>query len=200
VLYELGHVDAAQAMLEGALKEMATWPDNEYRRTECLLVDNHLAQMWLALGRADDAATVLARDATGVAERFYGRRLTLRLRWQRLFGQIDGALVAELQALASRLASPFNRSLMESELARQSPPSQALLEFTRLHDSEVAVQRPGLQLHAATLAAQAAKASGDPAQTARYVAAARALQQTCAPFDMSSAEVRAVLGSVEAET
>jgi hypothetical protein len=156
--------------------------------------------MWLALGRADEAATVLARDASGVAERFYGRRLTLRLRWQRFFGQVVGALVAELQALASRLASPFNRSLMELELARQLPPPEALLEFTRLHASEVAVQRPGLQLHAATLAAQAAKASGDSAQTARYVAAARALQQTCAPFDMSSAEVRAVLGSVEPKT
>jgi DNA-binding SARP family transcriptional activator len=193
VLYELGQVDASRAMLEGALAEMARWSDNEYRRTECLLVDNHLAQMWLALGRADDAATVLARDATGVAERFYGRRLTLRLRWQRLFGQVDAALVAQLQALASKLASPFNRSLMELELARQLPPSEALVVFSHWHSNEVAVQRPGLQLHAAALAAQAAKEMGDNDQARRFASAARELLSRCAPFDMSAAEAQAVL-------
>lgn len=195
VLYELGRPGEAQAMLEGALAEMARWPDSEYRRTECLLAHNHLAQMFMALGRADEAATVLAHDATGVAERFYGRRLTLRLRWQRLFGQVDAARVTELQALVARLASPFNRALMELELARQRPPAAALAECRRLHDSAVARQRPGLQLHAAVLAAQAAHRAGDAAQAAFFAAAAQALLQRCAPFDMSGAEARALLAA-----
>lgn len=200
VQYELGRIEAARALLEGALAEMQKWPDNEYRRTECLLADNHLAQMWIALGRADEAAQVLARDATGVAERFYGRRLTLRLRWQRVFGQIDDALHAETRAVAERLASPFNRTLMELELARQLPPLRAMAELRRLHDSPVAVQRPGLQLHAATLGAQAALAAGD-AQAARVFAeAARALHARCAPFDMTTDEVRSVLAAVSLQT
>ncbi len=193
VLYELGRPDEAQAMLEGALAEMARWPDSEYRRTECLLAHNHLAQMFMALGRADEAATVLAHDATGVAERFYGRRVTLRLRWQRLFGQVDAAPVSELQALVARLASPFNRALMELELARQLPPAAALAEYQRLHDSAVARQRPGLQLHVAALAAQAARSAGDVAQAAAWAADGQDLLRRCAPFDMSGAEARALL-------
>jgi len=193
VLYELGEHDAAQAMLEGAVAEMLTWPDNEYRRTECLLADNHLAQMFIALGRADEAAQVLARDATGVAERFYGRRLTLRLRWQRLFGRPDAALTEELQALAARLASPFNRTLMELELSRQRPPAEALAECRRLFGSAVAVQRPGLQLHAAVLALQAARGADAAARAADFEAQARALQARCSPFDMSPAEVQRAL-------
>lgn len=116
VLYALGHVDEAQAMLEAALAQMQTWPDSEYRRTECLLAENHLAQMFMALGRAEAAAAVLAHVATGVAQ-----------------------------------------------------------------------QRPGLQLHAAVLLAQAAAAADDGASAHAWLQAAAALQQRCAPFDMSAA-------------
>ena len=196
VLYELGQDDAAQAMLQGALAEIHRWPVNEYQRTDLLLAHNHLAQMHLARGHADAAAAVLAEDASGVADRFYGRRLALRLRWQRLFGQPDPALVAELQALAARVASPFNRSLMDLELARQLPPDQALAEFERLHDSPVAVQRPGLQLHAAALAADAAARAGLADAAQRHGQAARALQARCAPFDMAADEAQALLDGV----
>ncbi len=149
VLYEVGRVDEAQNMLVGAIAEMQRWPDNDYRRTECLLTDNHLAQMFIALGRADAAAQVLAHDASGVADRFYGRRLTLRLRWQRVFGSVDPARVAELQAVAARVPSPFNRALMTLELARQLPPQDAAAAFEALHNSPVASRgfatRPGGQ-------------------------------------------------------
>ena len=196
VLYELGQHAAAQAMLEGAVTEMLTWPDNEYRRTECLLADNHLAQMFIALGRADDAARVLAHDAGGVAERYLGRRLTLRLRWQRMFGTVDAALQAELRALAARLASPFNRTLMELELARHRPAATAAGECRHIAESAVAVQRPGLQLHAAVLGLQAARVGADAEAAAYFDAMARRLQALCSPFDMTAGEVLTALQDV----
>jgi DNA-binding SARP family transcriptional activator len=195
VLYERGDHAGAQALLEGAVAEMANWPDNEYTRTDRLLAHNHLAQMFIALGRADEAATVLATDATGVADRFYGRRLTLRLRWQRVFGQVDEALRAELQALVTRLASPFNRALMELELLRHAPPAQALAEAQRLAASAVAQQRPGLQLHAVALAAQAAQGAGDAATARALAQQGRELLQRCTPFDLPLAEAQAALAA-----
>jgi hypothetical protein len=198
VLHEIDQSEAARAMLEGALAEIGTWPDNEYRRTDALLADNHLAQMWLARGQAEEAARVLAHDASGVAERFYGRRLALRLRWQRLHGRVDGALVVELQALADRLASPFNRALMLLELARQQSPATAAAVCRDLAASPVAVQRPGLQLHALALAAWSAHAAGQAAEAAGAAQAARALQATCAPFDITAAEVASLLDAVAA--
>jgi hypothetical protein len=198
VLYELGRTDEARAMLQAAATEMQTWPDNEYSRTDILLAHNHLAAMAITLGRAQEAATVLAHDATGVADRYYARRLTLRLRWQRVFGQVDDTLRAELQALALRLASPFNRALVDLELARHLPPPQALAECQRLQASPAAQQRPGLQLHAATLGAQAALKAGDLATARALAQQAHALHGSCAPFDMAAAEVRAVLAEVGA--
>jgi hypothetical protein len=193
VLYEIDHVGEAQTMLEGALAEMLTWPDSEYRRTECLLTHNHLAQMFIALGRADEAAAVLAHDTSGVADRFLGRRLTLRLRWQRLFGRVDPALVAELQAVAARVPSPFNRVLMELELARQLPADAATAAFEALRNNPAVQQRPGLQLHATALAAQAARHAGQHATAQAWAQAARQLQQQCRPFDMTVAEVETAL-------
>jgi hypothetical protein len=195
VLYELGRVDEARQMLHGALAEMQTWPDSEYRRTECLLVHNHLAQMAIALGQRDEAAQVLANDASGVADRFLGRRLTLRLRWQRLFATPDAALLAELQALAARVASPFNRVLSELELTRYMPAREALLTLQALHASPPVQQRPGLQLHAAVLLSQAAKAAEQTKAAARWAQAAKALAERCAPFDMTTAEVQNVLAA-----
>ena len=193
VLYEIGRADPAQAMLQGAVAEMLTWPDSEYRRTECLLAHNHLAQMFIALGRADEAAQVLAQDASGVADRFLGRRLALRLRWQRVFGRVDPALVADLQAVAARVPSPFNRGLMELELARQLPPQAAAAALEALNDNPAVQQRPGLQLHVAALAAQACARAGQAPAAQRWVARARALRPHCAPFDMHTSEFEALL-------
>jgi DNA-binding SARP family transcriptional activator len=195
VLYERGDHAGAQRLLEGAVAEMAHWPDNEYTRTDRLLAHNHLAQMFIALGHADEAAAVLAQDATGVADRFYGRRLTLRLRWQRLFGRVDEALRAELQALVARLASPFNRALMELELLRHRAPREVLAEARRLADSPVAQQRPGLQLHAVAMAAQAARQAGDVDSAWVLARQGHELLARCKPFDLPLAEARAALAA-----
>lgn len=195
VLYELGHADEARTMLEAALAEMQRWPDNDYRRTECLLAHNHLAQMFLALGQHQDAAAALAHDATGVADRFLGRRLALRLRWQRLNGVADPALVNELQALHRRVASPFNRCLMALELTRQLAPAAALTALRGWFDSPPARQRPGLQLHIAALAAAVSAQVMDLPQARSWLAQAQALRAHCAPFDMHPREMQTLLGA-----
>jgi DNA-binding SARP family transcriptional activator len=188
VRYERGQVGEARALLEGALAEMRHWPDNEYRRTECLLADNHLAQMFIALGQRDEAAAVLAHDASGVADRFLGRRLALRLRWQRMFGRIEPAQVAELQALAARVSSPFNRVLMELELCRLQPPDAALAFLQTLPARAEVAQRPGLQLHVAALACRAHRALQQPRDAERVRALGQDLLERCSPFDMARSE------------
>ena len=193
VLYECGQPDAARAMLHDAIAGLQRLPAADYTRTDILLSENHLAQMAIALGQAEAAAAALASDTTGLAERFVGRRLALRLRWQRCFGQVDAALVAELQGVVARLASPFNRVLMELELARLLPAPAALASYAQLHDNPAVLVRPGLQLHAAAMAAAMAWRIGDVQAHARWTAAAQALSQRCQPFDMAPAELAQVL-------
>jgi len=189
VLYELGRYDEARQMLHGVLQAMADWPDNDYTRLDRLLTQNHLAQMAIALGQADEAAAMLVDDAHGVADRFRGRRLTLRLRWQREFGQVDAAGVTELQTLAATLASPFNNALNRLELARLLPPAQALVQYQALGNSPVALQRPGLQLHAVVLGALAARACGNQAAEGPLADIARALHTRTAAFDLPKDEL-----------
>lgn len=149
--------------------------------------------MFIATGQADAAAAVLAVDARGVAERFCGRRLALRLRWQRVFAQVDPGLVAELGAVAARVASPFNRALMSLELARQLPVDSALQSIEAVFCGPPALQRPGLQLHAAALAVQLSKKRGDDRGSAVWAAKAQALRHMCGPFDMHPQELQALL-------
>jgi hypothetical protein len=141
---------------------------------------------------------VLAHDASGVADRFLGRRLALRLRWQRRFGPVDPALVAELQALHARVASPFNRCLMALELTRQQAPAPALQALQTWFDSPPARQRPGLQLHIAALAAQAGAALGSRPGVLHWLTQAQALRAHCAPFDMHPLELQALLDAAGA--
>jgi tetratricopeptide (TPR) repeat protein len=195
VLYELGRHGEARRMLQGAITELRRLPAADYIRTDILLAENHLAQMAIALGQADAAATALASDTDGLAERWVGRRMALRLRWQRCFGQVDAALVAALQGVVARLASPFNRALMELELARLLPPADALSTCAALHDNPAVQVRPGLQLHGAALAAQMARQAGDAAAARHWAGIARALTARCQPFDMAGDELAAILGA-----
>ncbi len=198
VLAELGEDEAAEAMLLGARAEMERWPDGEHRRTQCLLVDNHLAQNHLVRGRLDAAAEVLAHDDHGVADRFLGRRLALRLRWHRLQGRTAPALHQELQAVAARVASPFNRALMQLELARHAPAASALDQALAVAELPAAHQRPGLRLHALAVAAAAAREAASPRQASRLARKARALAARCAPFDLGRAECATLLARAEA--
>ena len=137
----------------------------------------------------------MASDTAGLAERFVGRRLVLRSCWQRCYSnQVDAALVAELQALVAGLASPFNRALMALELARLLPPDQALAEYTRHHDGPVALARPGSQLHAAAMAADAAGRAGLRDAARHRALWAKALAERCGHFDLGALELDQVLG------
>ena len=145
----------------------------------------------------------MASDTAGLAERFVGRRLVLRSRWQRCFThQVDAALVAalvaELQALVARLGSPFNRALKALELARLLPPDQALAEYTRHHDSPVVLARPGSQLHAAAMAADAAGRAGLRDAARHRALWANALAERCGHFDLGALELDQVLGRAAA--
>ncbi len=192
VLAECGEHAAAQQVLEGVIAAWAALPSNTYVRTDSLIAENHLAQMHLALGRYDAAAPLVNQDPGDVAERFAVRRLTLRLRWQRLSGMPEPATIAALTAMAAQVASPFNRCQAELELARQAPPAQALPALLAWRDHAVCRERPGLQLHATTLAARAAHLLGDEAQARVLAEAAAVLALRCAPFDMTRQEVQAV--------
>ena len=193
VLYELGRHDEARTMLQGAIAELQRMPAADYIRTDILLAENHLAQMAIALGQADAAAAALASSTDGLAERWVGRRLALRLRWQRCFGEVDADLVATLQGVVARLASPFNRVLMELELARLLPPAEALAVCTGLPDNPAVQVRPGLQLHGAALATQMARRAGDHLAARHWAAAAVALTTRCQPFDMAGSELAQIL-------
>ena len=195
VLYELGRHDDARTMLQGAIAELQRMPAADYIRTDILLAENHLAQMAIALGQADAAAAALASSTDGLAERWVGRRLALRLRWQRSFGTVDADLVATLQGVVARLASPFNRVLMELELARLLPPAQALVVCAGLHDNPALQVRPGLQLHCAALATQMARRAGDHPAARHWAAVAAALTTRCQPFDMAGSELAQILGA-----
>ena len=137
-------------------------------------------------------AAVLAECGDHAAARFALRRPTLRLRRQRLSGQPDPATIAAPTAMAAQVASPFNLCQAELELARQAPPVQALPILLAWRDDAVSRERPGLQLHATTLAACAAHALDDQAQARALTGAAAALAQHCAPLDMTRQEVATV--------
>lgn len=194
VLAALGESEAAEAMLCGARDEIARWTDGVERQTELLLADNHLARLLLDTGRGEAAAAVLARDDSGVADRYRGRRLALRLQWQRRFGAaVDPALLAETRELAERMASPFNRGVVDLELARHGPPAEALAMARAVAASAAAAARPGLRLHALALAAASAREAGDGVAANALAAEAESLRAVCAPFELTAAECDAML-------
>jgi DNA-binding SARP family transcriptional activator len=198
VLAALGETVAAEAMLRAAAADIARWPDGEQRRSQGVLADNYLAQMLLAQGRLTDAAVVLADDDRGLAPRFRGRRVTLRLRWHRLQALPAPDLVEDLQQLAGQVGSPFNRALMDLELARQRPPAEAHDAARTVAELPAAHQRPGLRLHALAVAAAAARDARRPAAARRLAAQARTLSTRCAPFDLGATELAALLARAEA--
>ena len=84
---------------------------------------------------------------------------------------------------------PFHRCLLELEAARSQPVDRALAAFERVLAENLTRERPGLTLHAAARAANAALALGDLERAGRHLAAARALPETCAPFDIDRSEL-----------
>ena len=190
VLRDRGEYAAAEAMLEAVLGElrssMATGGD---LRTDVVIGENHLAQLWLSLGEPTRALDLLASDDAGVALRFRGRRMGLRLRAARLQGRAEPAWLAEAEAMVAVHDSPYNRTMLELEVACAWPASRALPALERLLREPVSLERPGLLMHVAARAAAAELSLGHVAEAARYAGQVQGLLTRCAPFDIDRAEV-----------
>ncbi|MEP7302242.1 MAG: AAA family ATPase [Caldimonas sp.] len=194
VLRDLGDYAAAEALLAAVLDELhAALAANGDLRTDIVIAENHLAQLWLSLGQPARAELLLASDDAGLALRFRGRRLALRLRAARYRGRAEPTLVAEAQSMVAVHDSPYNRTLLELEVAAALPAAQALPVCLRMIEEPVALERPGLLMHGTARAAAAELALGLTADALRHAQQVQALLATCAPFDIDRADVWAIV-------
>ena len=197
VLRDLGEHVAAERTLKAAIAELrdgdAATSD---ARTDAVVAENHLAQLWLSLGQPARALELLAGDASGTALRFHGRRIALRLRAARVQAQAVPELLAQAQVMIDTHDSPFNRALLELELACALPAARGLVIFERLLLERGTLERPGMQMHAAARAAQSALALGDLARAKGHADQVNALLATCAPYDIERAEVTRIVAEV----
>lgn len=164
--------------------------------TDVVLAENHLADFWLRLGLAAEAAACLQADDAAVDLRFRARRHCLRLRMSRDTGPLDPKLRAQLQNETAGMPAAYHRVLAELELARCLQPGPAAQEFARLARHPVTEQRPGLRLHAALRAAQAELARNGLAQARTWLDEALGLAERCEPVDAQRSELWLVAAQV----
>ena len=198
---DLGEYTAAQALLERVIAElvspaagrdMANETPNDApadTRTDLVIAQNHLAQLWLSLGQPARAQALLTADDADVALRLRARRVALRMRALRVLGHADSDLLTQAQALLAAHESAFHRALLELEIARALPAAQALHTSLGLLELGAVRERPGLHLHVATRGMAAALALGDVAQAEALATVAEALLASAAPLDIERAEV-----------
>ena len=190
VLRDQGDYLQAESLLVAALDELrAQSAAGGDMRTDVVLAENHLAQLWLCLGQPTRASELIAGEATGLAPHLRARRMALRLRTARLHGVARPDWLLQAQALVSEQESPFHRTLLELELVCALPASQAQAVCDRLLGEAVVAERPGLLLHATARAAQARLAQGDVVTAARHANAACRQLRVCPPFDIDRSEV-----------
>jgi hypothetical protein len=197
VLRERGEYAAALALLEPVATEMrALASEARDGNTDAVLAENHLAQLWLLLGRSDRALALLAGDDTSVDVRFRGRRVALKLRiahWQR---RPDPALSAALRGLIEQQSSAFNRAWLQLDLVSSLAPAQARDELSRLMDDAAVAERPGLAMHVALRLAQVSVALGQATLALGLVEPVLAALATTTPFDIVMSEVWSIAGLV----
>ena len=197
VLRDLGEYEAAERLLVAAIDELRAATDGTGDlRTDVVIGENHLAQLWLSIGQPARAIELLASDDAGLALRFRGRRLALRLRAARFQGRTEPGLLAQAQAIIDAHDSPFNRSVLELEVACHLPAEQAFAVHTRLLAERAPRERPGLLMHVAARAAESALTLGDRVQVRGHADHVRALLAVCAPFDIDRAEVWCIVADV----
>jgi DNA-binding SARP family transcriptional activator len=194
---DLGEYIAAQQRLAALIEELAR-PANEGgdTRTDLVIAQNHLAQLWLSLGQPARAQSLLTADDADVALRLRARRVALRMRATRLLGNADATLLAQAQDLLPAHESAFHRGLLELEIACALPADAALQTSLALLQASAVLERPGLHLHVATRGVAAALALGDLAQAETLAALATPLLASAAPFDIERAEVWLTLAAL----
>lgn len=200
VLRDRGEFAAALALLSRVLqqsRQVAEAAGLTADLTDCVIIENHLADLWLRLGRPDDAqAVLLTQDAAHTDVRFQARRAGLSLRLARAKGLPRTLALERALGLAQTVSSPFNRVWLELELGRELPPPEALVAYAELADCAPARQRPGMELHAALRAGQAALACGLGEAASLWCQRASALNDRCQAYDMDRAEVFLILGQL----
>lgn len=191
VLRDRGDYQQAESLLTAAIDELhAQWAAGGDRRTDVVLGENHLAQLWLCLGQPARALALLASDDDGLAPHLRARRMTLRMRSARMQGVPRADWLALTQTMVTQLDSPFNRTLLELEMACALPASAALAVYQRVLGEAVLTERPGLLMHVAARAAQAELMLGRAAAALDHVADVRSmLAAGSAPFDIDRSDV-----------
>ena len=154
---DLGDYAQALAVLEPTLVEFRTQivADAELR-TDIVMCENHLAQVWLALGQPDRAEALLASDASAVDTRFRARRAALLVRAAAARGVRDTERIAAAEALARELPESFARTLTELDTLRHAAPEAAEARLAQLSAPPLLSalsERPGLHMRLLALRA-----------------------------------------------
>lgn len=200
VLRDLGDYTQALGVLETALVDYQTQLIGDAEmRTDVVICEHQLAQLWLLLGQPARAEACLDSDATATAPMFQARRATLRLRAARARGANDAALLATLRELTQGLRPSFNRMMAELELCRGVEPGPAAAELAALSNTPAMHERPGLRMNALALRAQALRETGDVAEARECVDALLILDERFMPYDVAPPDVWAIAYAVLAD-
>ena len=196
VLHDSGEYAAAHATLSSTLDDLRAQADGGGGHTDLVFAENGLALLWLTLGQPARSLAAMVTDDAGIAVRFRGRRQTLRLRAARFQGRAAPELVAPAEQLIATIDSPFLRALLELELACTQPPATALALCERLLGERSVRERPGLALHVAARAGEAALALGDVDAALARIELVQSLAASVTPFDIDRAEVARIVAAV----
>lgn len=190
VLRDFGDYTQALAVLEPALAEYKTQLAGDAElRTDVVVGENHLAQLWLLLGDAQRAEACMASDDAVTGTRFRARRAALLLRAARARGLFDECRLAVTQQLADELPPSFNRTLTELELVRGLDPAAAEARLAELCEEPVLRERPGLRMHALALRAEALRRLGQVDSALACADEILELDERFMPFDMDPVSV-----------
>ena len=196
-LRDLGEYAQALALLEPALAEYrAQLGGDDDLRTDMVMCENHLGQLWISLGQPDRAEACLASNVDSTELRFRVRRTSLQLRAARARGVSDRVRAARLRELADELPPAFNRMMAELELARGAAPEAAASQLAALCVSPAMHERPGLRLHALALHARALKRLGRREEARKCVETMLALDVHFMAFDADPPEIWAIAHAV----
>lgn len=178
------------AVLEPALAEYkAHLAGDAELRTDVVVGENHLAQLWLLLGDPQRAEAWMASDDAATGTRFRARRAALQLRAARARGVVDERRLAVTQQLAGELPPSFNRTLTELELVRGADPATAEARLAELCEEPVLRERPGLRMHALALRADALRRHGQGERALACADEILAVDERFMPFDIDPVSV-----------
>ncbi len=190
VLRDLGDYAQALAVLEPALAEYkAQLAGDAELRTDVVVGENHLAQLWLLLGDPRRAEACMVSDAAATGTRFRARRAALMLRASRARGPVDEGRLAATRQLAGELPPSFNRTMTELELMRVADPAAAEAALAALCKEAVLRERPGLRMHALALRVEALRRLGQGDLALACAEEILELDERFMPFDIDPVSV-----------